>query len=281
MENIIIRNHEELNKKITIIKQDGLLDLHIISDFDRTLTKCCIEGKRTPSTPALVREGRYLSKEYVKKAFELHDIYRPFEILTKISEQKKNEKMIEWWTLHFKLLVDSGFNRKVINDIIAKKKMQMRQGSDEFFKLLSENKIPLLIFSAGMGDIIKEYLEYEDMMKDNVFLISNFFTFDEYGKANGYRVPLIHSLNKNEVAIKDTEYYYKVKNRKNVILLGDLLEDIQMSEGIEHDCIIRIGFLNENVEESIEAFSEKFDIVILNDITMDYVNELLKKIIGV
>ena len=37
-ENVIITNKQELDKKINAIKKDGKKSLHVISDFDRTLT---------------------------------------------------------------------------------------------------------------------------------------------------------------------------------------------------------------------------------------------------
>ncbi len=62
---------KDIEDKIAAIKRDGLDKLHIISDFDRTLTKCSIEGRKIPSGIALLREGGYLSKDYPEKAFAL------------------------------------------------------------------------------------------------------------------------------------------------------------------------------------------------------------------
>jgi len=59
-----------------------------------------------------------------------------------------------------------------------------------------------------------------------------------------------------------------------------MIGDLGMTEGLEHDTIIRVGFLNHDGEGALKKFSESFDIVILNDGTMDYVNELLKKVLS-
>ena len=124
-----------------------------------------------------------------------------------------------------------------------------------------------------------EYLKTEKILTENVHVISNFLVFDKNGKATGYLTPFIHSLNKNEVPIKDSPYYPIVKQRKNVLLLGDTLEDLKMTEGLKHDCIITVAFLNEKIKENLEAFKEAYDVVILNDGPMDYVNKLLKEIL--
>ena len=64
-----------------------------------------------------------------------------------------------------------------------------------------------------------------------------------------------------------------------MILLGDNLEDIGMIEGFDYENLIKIGFLNENVEENLLEFKKNFDAIILNDGEMDFVNKLLKEII--
>jgi len=49
-----------------------------------------------------------------------------------------------------------------------------------------------------------------------------------------------------------------------------------MIEGFDYDNLITIGFLNENMEERLEMFKEKFDIVLINDESFDFINELIK-----
>ncbi len=71
----------------------------------------------------------------------------------------------------------------------------------------------------------------------------------------------------------------KLKDRKNVILLGDSLGDLEMIKGFDYVNLIRMGFLNYQDEENLEDYKKAYDVVILNDSSMDYVNGLLKKII--
>ena len=53
-----------------------------------------------------------------------------------------------------------------------------------------------------------------------------------------------------------------------------------MIEGLEHDNIIKIGFLNENVDERLAEFKKNYDVVIINDGDMNYVNELVGEILS-
>lgn len=58
----------------------------------------------------------------------------------------------------------------------------------------------------------------------------------------------IHVLNKNERCIKGIKFAADVESRHNVILLGDSLGDIEMSHGVQCTEIVRVGFLDDNVE---------------------------------
>ncbi len=282
---IHIGDPTRLRQKIDQFRAAGSQSLHVISDFDRTLTTAFIEGKKFQSSYALIREGKYLTPDYPARAHALFEKYHPYEIDATLSLPEKNEKMVQWWSEHFDLMKECGMNRGVIKDIVTQRKIQFRPGALEFLDFLSKNNIPLLLLSAGLGDIIQELLVSERKLTSNVHLLSNFYIFDEQGKVIGKKnigkksIGFIHSFNKNEVEVKNTPYYQEIAHCRNVLLLGDSIGDLGMSEGIEHDSIIRIGFLNENKEEFLEKYMAEFDVVITDDGPMDYVHELLAEII--
>lgn len=86
----------------------------------------------------------------------------------------------------------------------------------------------------------------------------------------------IHSYNKNEASIKNTAYYNTIKERNNVILLGDSLGDANMTDGIDHcDTVIKVGFLNKKKKNELQTYLSYFDIVLENDQTMDIVNAII------
>ena len=95
----------------------------------------------------------------------------------------------------------------------------------------------------------------------------------------GVREPIIHTFNKDEALLQNTCFFPKVEKRKNIILIGDSLGDVNMAMGFAYNNIIRIGFLNDQVEENLENFKLAYDIVILGDGSFDYINELLAEII--
>ncbi|MBT3836622.1 hypothetical protein HOD05_00340 [Candidatus Woesearchaeota archaeon] len=271
---LYIQNPEELKRKLGKFNKDNF---HVVSDFDKTLTKAFVQGKKVLSSYSLIREGNYLSPDYVKQAYALFDKYHPYEISNTISLDKKKKYMDQWWKEHWELMWNSGMNQGVLEDVISKGKLELRSGAEDFFTLLGD--VPILIFSAGFGNLIELYLKSENLMKPNVHLVANFFTFSEDGKIKEIPEHYVHTFNKNEYEISSTPYQKEITKKSNVILLGDSLGDLGMTEGMNHDEVIRIGFLNDKIEELLGAYSEKFDVVITEDGSFEEVNEILRKIL--
>ncbi len=136
--------------------------------------------------------------------------------------------------------------------------------------------IPLLVFSAGLYDVIKEILVDSNMLTSNVHIISNRMNFDEEtGVVQSLQDPLIHVFNKNEACISSKSYHEQIESRKNVIVMGDSIGDLRMSEGLAHATELTVGFLNHDVESLTESYVNAFDIVIMNDSSLQPVNDLL------
>jgi len=277
-ENLIIVNRGKLEKSKNLISKQGVKKLHILSDFDKTLTKAFVWGKSVPSLISLLRDGDYLGQEYAEKAHQLYDKYHPIEINPNIPLFDKKKAMEEWWNTHFDLLIKSGLNKKHLRKMVETGGVEFREGFTQFSNFLKENKIPLVIMSSsGLGgDTIRMYLEKYNLISDNVYIISNCYQWDESENAVSIEKPIIHNLNKEETMVKNFPFFKNIKNRKNVILLGDSLQDIAMIEDFDYENLIKIGFLNEEIEENLEEYKKVYDVLILNDGSMSYLNELVK-----
>ena len=230
-----------------------------------------------------MRDGNYLMPDYSNEANALFDKYHRIEIDPNISIAEKKKAMNEWWRKHFELLIRSKLNKKDIEEIVQSNKIKLRKGALEFFEFLYLHKIPLVIISSsGLGrDAIISYLQNKGVLYENITVISNSFIWDENGNAVEVNEPIIHCMNKDETLIQKFPVFNSLKNRKNVVLLGDSLGDVGMINGFDYNHLIKIGFLNEQVKEQLEQYKNNYDVVILNDSSMDYVNELLKSIIKV
>lgn len=272
---IIITNEEKYNAFQKSLIAQGYDSLHIVADFDRTLTPALLNGEVATTSFAKVRKGKVLPQEYEVQADNLFQHYHPIEINPEFPLEDKNELMKEWWRKHLELMIEYGITKRIFEEIVEKNTLSLREGAKDFFRLLAREKVPFVIMSAGLGDLIIAVLEREGLMTENVHVISNLFKWDEQGKATGLANPVIHSSNKHEIEITNRPFYNEVKQRKNVLLLGDNEDDIGMSAGLQPEQLLKVGFLNENVEERIEKFKQLFDVVLLGDGDLGFVNKLV------
>ncbi|OAD58149.1 Cytosolic 5'-nucleotidase 3 [Eufriesea mexicana] len=59
--------------------------------------------------------------------------------------------------------------------------------------------------------------------------------------------------------------------------MGDTIGDASMADGIENTrAVLKIGFLYENVENSLFSYMEEFDIVLVDDQTMQVPIDILR-----
>ena len=206
--------------------------------------------------------------------------YHPIEVDDSLDYDFKFKKMQEWWETHEKLLIKSGMHQKVINDILNKYPKMFREGTIPFLDYLNSHNVPLLIFSSGIGNLIEGYLKKENRLTSNIHILSNTFDFNSQGYATGYKNGIIHVMNKSETKVEDKKYRDLISQKSNVILLGDSLGDLGMVNDLDTNLIIKIGFLNEDVENKLDLYKSKFDVVITNDGSMNYVNQLLDELNG-
>jgi len=279
--NIVISNQTRLNKLKKIIRRTGVESLQIISDFDHTLSQYFVNGKKAPSFIAVLREQGYLGSDYSIQAKKLANKYKPIEADPQLCLSNKKIAMTEWWQQHFKLLIASGLSRHDVREAAKYRGIKLRPGVKEFLHTLSSKEIPLVIISAnGLGvDSIKSSLSNSKGLTENVHIISNVIIWDEEGKMKGVCEPIIHTFNKDEALLQNSCFFPKIEKRKNIILIGDSLGDVNMAMGFAYNNIIRIGFLNDKIEENLESFKLAYDVVILNDGSFAYINKLLTEII--
>lgn len=280
-ENIIISDPEGFRKKKEAIRRDGPEKLHILADFDRTLTHDSLEGRRKTSLIAILREEDYLTPDYPAKSLALRDKYMPMEFDLSIPLADRKKAMDEWWTKMFDLLRDSKLNLKDLEKVVSSGKIQLREGVEDFVKYLHGKEVPFVIMSAsGIGEeVIEMFLNKRGLFFENVFIVANSFEWDDSGFMLKAREPFIHSYNKDETAIHQFPAYEKIKNRKNILLIGDHPGDAGMSDGFPAEKILKVGFLNENTKENLDHYKKLFDVILLNDPPFDFVLDLIKEIV--
>lgn len=244
-------------------------NIYIVTDFDGTLTV-----NSSDSSWASILKNPNISKDFVDECIRIFNEYHPLEIDEMISYEQKLEVMIKWYKINIDTLVKYEIDEKTINySVFNENIMCFRKGAKKFLELLNKNDVPVIIISAGIGNIIEQFLIKNQCNFPNIFICSNFLEYIE-GKVVGVKNGnLIHSLNKNEVSLPEC-IKEKIKNRIP-ILLGDNVMDINMVE--TEGRVVKIGFLDEEENARLESFVSNFDLVCTQNTSYDEILNYINK----
>lgn len=278
---VIMRERSRVEDTIYAMQKAGAGSLQVISDFDMTLTRFAHKGKRVPTTHNILNNRLLINEDSTKKMKELLNKYYPIEIDATLSPDEKLPYMVEWWTKVHDLLIQQRIRKDMLAHAVRDSSAMLREGYRAFFDCLAEQRVPLLIFSAGVGDVLEELIRQNHVFHPNVHIISNYMDFDHAGILQAFKGQLIHSYNKRDGALSHATALRELHGRPNVLLLGDSLGDLSMADGVcEAQNVLTVGFLNDKVEERKESYVRSFDIVLIKDETMDVPNAVLRYIIS-
>uniref|UniRef100_A0A8C7KIS2 5'-nucleotidase, cytosolic IIIB n=1 Tax=Oncorhynchus kisutch TaxID=8019 RepID=A0A8C7KIS2_ONCKI len=248
---VCMRDPPRVEEIIKTMQKAGTSKIQVISDFDMTLTRFAYNGKRCPTSHNILDNSKLISEECKLK--DLLNTYYPIEIDSKRTAEEKLPLMVEWNA-----------------SLCCQTDQYPLEGYQLFFDHLQEHSIPLLIFSAGLGDVLEEVIRQAGVFHPNVKVFSNYMDFDETGVLKAFKGELIHIYNKREGALLNTGHFQELKSRHNVLLLGDSLGDLTMADGVHSmENILKIGFLNDKVEERKTSYLNAYDIVLVKDETME------------
>lgn len=237
-------------------------NFYVLTDFDRTLTK----GNSFAAWRVLYHSnllGDKFKEEYTK----IHDETVP-------NEQETDEVKIRFFEDRFKryieLLEKCGFNEKIAKQAIEKTDLFLRDGAKEFLKQMYEMKVPVMIVSCSVGNVIKEFLKWNGCDYDNVYICSNFFDVSE-ARNHIYHVT---PYNKNEISLPEI-LKSEIETKKYTLLCGDVIEDITMVKPEQLDNTITVGFLDKKIEQNLQSYRDNFDLVLTEDASFEEVLETI------
>ncbi|GFO02907.1 5'-nucleotidase [Plakobranchus ocellatus] len=245
--NVHMRDPGFVERAIRTMMKDAQHKLQIVADFDRTLSKYSENGQVCSTTHSVLEESKHMPEFYRAESQKLKDTYLPIEFDHSKTIEEKVPKMIEWWHKGHALLTSCHLTRDTLIPIVSDSMARLRNGCKDFFNQLHSLDIPILIFSAGIGDVIHETINQQaTFFPKNMKIVANFLKFDNLGKMIGFASDeVIHTFNKNESAIHSSDYFYNIRHRENLLLMGDSIGDLRMAEGADHvECMLKIGFLN-------------------------------------
>lgn len=272
---------KDYDKKLNAICKWWLDSLWVLADFDKTFTKAFADWKNRGALIWILGQKWYISTHVKEKWQESFEKYYPIEIDPLIPIEEKKKYMQEWWENTFQLLIEDWLSKYAISNAMCDGWVCLRFGVKRFFQLLSLFNVPLIILSSGWlgGYAIHEYLNRRHLLRSNVRIVWNELIWDEQWIFVDYKKPIIHSMNKDGSSIPRDIMRNQIGKRKNILLLGDSIADINMANNCSYEEILKIWFLNENKWNRLQQYRENFDIVIVNDWTFCNINKVLKKII--
>lgn len=265
---MIVANKEKLNQ-LNFISTN---DLYILTDFDGTITK-----DSSNSSWASIFKNPKVSKEFVNECIKIFKHYHKFEIDETLSIDEKMPIINEWYKKNIETLINFGITEEIINYASNNKNiMDFRDGAIKFLEAMNDKNIPIIVISAGVGNIIEQFLIKNNCNYPNIYIYSNFLEYENGIVKNVRDNKLIHPLNKNEVFLYDI-IKNKILGRNNILLLGNSILDINMSGSNRN--VYKLGFLDEQTDHRLQSFKEKYDIVCTNNTGYDEIRKKVKILI--
>lgn len=278
---VYMKDPHRVQETLQSMMKAGSNTVQVISDFDMTLTRFAYNGKRCPTCHNILDNSKLISDDCKQQLKDLLNTYYPIEIDTSRPVDEKLPLMVQWWTKAHELLVEQKIRKDLLAVVVKESDAMLREGYQLFFDHLHEHSIPLLIFSAGIGDILEEVIRQAGVFHSNVKVFSNYMDFDESGVLKAFKGELIHIYNKREGALLNTGHFQELRTRPNVLLLGDSLGDLTMADGVQDmENILKIGFLNDKVEERKQSYLDSYDVVLVKDETLEVPNAILHYLTG-
>lgn len=244
----------------------------IVTDFDRTITSF-------ESVDSWDASGKLLGPEFLEESEKLYKKYAPIELDYTISFEEKNEAMKIWYEECMDNYYKYNLTELKLNKSIENSKLQFRKGAKEFLEQVSKNNVPVIILSAGIGNVIEKFLTDNKCYYENMYIISNFMNFDENSDMTKFdNSKIIHTLNKTLENNLPQEWKEKIEAKKYALLFGDLIEDLNMLPEEKRKQSVTFGFLRESKEEKYQIYTNNFDITLTGeDANFERVQKILNK----
>lgn len=248
-------------------------NFYIVMDFDMTIT-----DSNSPGSWGVLENPKFINPRLKEESHKLIDKYYPYELDYNLDIDTKTAYMEEWYQKNMDLLYEYGLTYDILINCVKYSKVNFRNGFKKFFSYLHNNNIPIIILSAGIGNVIYEILKLNNCLYDNVHIISNFIEFQN-NKMKPFSNNMIHSCNKNLSKIP-TNFSSRLENKDYILLFGDLIEDLNMVSKEDLTKTISFGFLEKKIEVNLEFYKNAFNVVLTNNSSFNDVFSIIENLIN-
>ena len=235
---------------------------YVLIDFDRTIT-----NGDSFSAWRVLYYSDLLGDNFKKEYDKIHDNTKPDKntsIEFKVLSYEKRFKQF------MKLLENCNYSESINKQAVYETKIELRDGAKEFFKTMHELSIPVIVLSSSIGNVIKDYLKITGCYYDNISIYSNYYDYSSHKN----HICNVTPYNKDKIIFSDKTNDI-IKNRKYILLLGDLIADISMVLHEKLENTITVGFLDKDIEKNLEEYNSNFDFVLTNNSSFEDVINLI------
>jgi len=236
-------------KRAAMLQTASLAQLLVVTDFDATLT-----AGTSAQCHDLVGDSPLLTQSFREEFAPLLD-------------WESNEAIdgIPWWDSAHSIMVKHGQPpRHLLPRLVRESKMVWRPGAQQLLNRLAKLKVPVLIVSAGLADIIEEFLRQHSAWTENITVCSNRLNYAADSVPQSVCPdPPITSFTKSTAYRASANFFKQHAHRSTIVVLGDSCSDIDAAENIPYEHLLSVGFLNDKPIEKAAKYAQTFDALVL------------------
>lgn len=242
----------------------------VVMDFDATITTSSSLGSWS-----VLENPNFMNPDFKIESGKLVDKYYPIELDYSLDAETKAIYMQEWYSKNMNLFYKYNLTWDILLKCVSNSNVALRNGAKDFLNMLANRDIPVVILSAGIGNVIVEFLKLNNCLYNNIFIVSNFIKFDN-GKMLPFNDEMITTSNKS-IDKLPVEIRNKINEKDYILLFGDLIEDLNMVHKEDLSRSISFGFLEKNVDKNFEFYRNSFDVVLTDNSSFNEVKKVLAK----
>lgn len=268
---LIVADSISFQRKIAEFAALGAAGVHVIFDFDRTLTVRRPGAQDEVTTWHILRE--HLPEAGQAEYQRLFEKYRALELNGDMTQQDA----VQWWSSILNLFVAHSIDLTAVEETFLAR-ASIRPGTVELFKLFADHNIPVIILSAGIHDVIDIWCRQYNIHPS--IIISTRLKIDSNNIISGWQEDtLVHVLNKSEAT--HPEVSTMRRNRTKLFVVGDSLDDASIAADGHH--VVKIRILDFRGDEATTVHEEhktlqKFDAFVKTG-SLDPLRQLIELIL--
>ena len=233
-------------------------NFYVVMDFDMTIT--------TPDSDnswSILENPNFMNPNMKKESRLLYNEYYPYELDYTLDFNTKTELISKWYYKNMDLFYKYGLTYDILINCVKHGNVSFRDGFKDFLLFLYKNNVPVIIVSAGIGNVIYELLKLHNCLFSNIHIISNFINF-ENNVMLSFKDEMIHSCNKC-IRNLPLDLNNQIRNKDYILLFGDLIEDLKMVPNEDLLKTLSFGFLEKKIDDNLPFYKDSFDVVLTDN----------------